>query len=488
MARGINTFKLGAGFNITGQEPIDSRFVVDSTADLWGYEKGSENDPWKTADGKSHVLYNGLVVAIKSTGQLYVLKNRDVYNTEAAWSAVGGDVSADLSALTARVDVLDKLDALQATSGLEVATDGSLKIKLDPAADNALSITDKGIKAIGADYNLVKAGSSSEYAAVYQFMKDGEIVTTINIPKDQFLADAEFVPYVDEETALSYGLVEGDPYLQFKWVADEYGNSKVTYVPVKSLVDVYTSGDYITITDNKVSVNYNELKAKLDTDLKASFEIESITSRISAVEDDVATAKENIATLTANLETTTTKSTENAEAIVALQKDVEEHAIEITGIKGTIDAIKVRNVDTTAVAGISLTHTDSGDDDTDLDTVGISVDTDALAESLKAKLIQDADSVTLTAKIGNLDPDVDEGKPTVQDALTYLESQLDTMAAGGLTGITTETSDVLVITKEAGTTTANINVNTKALISTVAGNIITNKNGKLYAQMAWEAL
>lgn len=45
MARGTNTFKLGAGFNITGQEPIDSRLVVDSTSDLWGYEKGTVNDP-----------------------------------------------------------------------------------------------------------------------------------------------------------------------------------------------------------------------------------------------------------------------------------------------------------------------------------------------------------------------------------------------------------------------------------------------------------
>lgn len=34
MARGTNTYSLSAGFNITGQEPIDSRIVVGALSDL----------------------------------------------------------------------------------------------------------------------------------------------------------------------------------------------------------------------------------------------------------------------------------------------------------------------------------------------------------------------------------------------------------------------------------------------------------------------
>lgn len=34
MARGTNTLSLGAGLNITGQEPIDSRVTVEYESDL----------------------------------------------------------------------------------------------------------------------------------------------------------------------------------------------------------------------------------------------------------------------------------------------------------------------------------------------------------------------------------------------------------------------------------------------------------------------
>ena len=66
MARGTNTFSLGAGFNITGQEPIDSRLVVGTLSDL------TTQETWNGVG-----LYNGLVVAVTESSTLYVLKNRD---------------------------------------------------------------------------------------------------------------------------------------------------------------------------------------------------------------------------------------------------------------------------------------------------------------------------------------------------------------------------------------------------------------------------
>lgn len=110
MARGTNTFSLSAGFNITGQEPIDSRLVVGTLSDL------TTQETWKDVG-----LYNGLVVAVTESSTLYVLKNRDDVTNPESWAAVGGDVSADLAELTADVEGLktnidQKVDKVEGSS------------------------------------------------------------------------------------------------------------------------------------------------------------------------------------------------------------------------------------------------------------------------------------------------------------------------------------------------------------------------------------
>ena len=115
MARGTNTFSLGAGFNITGQEPIDSRLVVGTLSDL------TTQETWNGVG-----LYNGLVVAVTESSTLYVLKNRDDVTNPESWVAVGGDVSADLAELTADVEGLktSKQDKIIAGNGIDLNADG----------------------------------------------------------------------------------------------------------------------------------------------------------------------------------------------------------------------------------------------------------------------------------------------------------------------------------------------------------------------------
>lgn len=67
-----------AGFNITGQEPIDSRLVVGYVSDL------TTASTW-TGVG----LYNGMVVSIQETGDLYILTNRTAPTNAASWKKAG---------------------------------------------------------------------------------------------------------------------------------------------------------------------------------------------------------------------------------------------------------------------------------------------------------------------------------------------------------------------------------------------------------------
>lgn len=166
MARGTNTFSLGAGFNITGQEPIDSRIVVSALSDL------TTQETWNGVG-----LYNGLVVAVTESSTLYVLKNRDDVTNPESWVAVGGDVTADLGELKSDVEGLktSKQDKIIAGNGIDLNADGkTVSIKIDPAG-SGLEVSESGLKAVipeAAEYTIAAASTPTEgYLKSYELQK-----------------------------------------------------------------------------------------------------------------------------------------------------------------------------------------------------------------------------------------------------------------------------------------------------------------------------
>lgn len=125
---------------------------------------------------------------------------------------------------------------------------------------------------------------------VYTLKQGGEVVNTINIPKDQFLKNAEFIAEMPEEEAEEHGLVAGNPYLKFTWQLDEAKegeeNAKVSYVPVKGLVDTYTAEEdaeevQLAIENNVISATIVE-KA-VDMSKLADEVVEEMDSHIKGV-------------------------------------------------------------------------------------------------------------------------------------------------------------------------------------------------------------
>lgn len=415
MARGKNTFSLAAGFNITGQQPIDSRLVVDNVADLY------LADTWSGVG-----LYNGLVVAIKSTGSLYVLKNRDAFDQTSSWVAVGGDVSADLSALTARVGVVETKITPAADSGLEVKNN-ALAVKIDASTDNALKVTEAGLKVVAPVYDLQAVETpDAAYASQYVFSKDGSAVTTINIPKDQFLKSADY--NADEDKLV----------FVFNTFVDGVYTEKTVDVSVKDLVDTYAGSDYIEVSNNVVSVKYDALKTTLAADLKGEFGIEAMSSVISSHDSDLTTIKGQLndeGGLVATVGGHTAKITAIEGSVGSLETTVGNHTTDINGLKATVADCKVRNVNTDAAYGIALTHTDAQGEDGVNDTVGISVNIDTLAAEIIAKHeipAPDASTIKLTADVGS---NTVEGGATVQSTLENLDSRIKAAVSGGVTGI-----------------------------------------------------
>lgn len=114
--------------------------------------------------------------------------------------------------------------------------------ELEAALTEALTIT------------LESSEDDPDYAKVYTLKQGGELIGTINIPKD----------IVIKEGKLVHGYWSGDTFTE-----DEEGpdvaiklvlnNEDVIYINAKDLIDTYTAGDGINLEDNEISI-------KLDRD------------------------------------------------------------------------------------------------------------------------------------------------------------------------------------------------------------------------------
>lgn len=170
-----------------------------------------------------------------------------VFGAKAAAEAAQGDAAA------AEAIANEKVASVTATANKGIVIEGTataptVGIKLDPAEGNIATLSDAGLKVTAPTvnvpvYNLTKDATSTDYAAVYHLTKDGTNVgEAINIPKDLFVESGEIV----ENPA---GQPEGK-YLKLVL----QNQTAPVYINVADLVDAYTAGNGIDISDaNEVS-------------------------------------------------------------------------------------------------------------------------------------------------------------------------------------------------------------------------------------------
>lgn len=397
MARGTNTFSLGAGFNITGQEPIDSRIVVGSLSDL------TNEETW-TGVG----LYNGLVVAVTESSTLYVLKNRDDVTNPESWVAVGGDVSADLAELTADVEELktSKQDKVVAGNGIDISDGKTIAIKIDPAG-SGLEVGPDGLKAVipeAAEYTIAAADSPAEgYLKSYELRKNGEKVgVSIDIPKDLVVTKGE-VKEVETPDDPYSGAQVGDLYLELT-IANQ---GTPVYIPVKSLTDVYTGSTYISVDAGVISVKYNDLKNQINTDL-----VSPISSKVTAVEGKVTALEATVGGEGSGL----------VKDVADLKTNLDQKVDKVEG-SSLITSEKLALIDTNAsdIAGLKLSLSAK------LDNTA-TVNGQAFVEGV---CTIDATQINIKDKVGgNI-----AGTP-VESVLKDLDSRITSAVSGGLTSVT----------------------------------------------------
>lgn len=131
------------------------------------------------------------------------------------------------------------------------------------ASTNTLTLT----KATLPTYTIAKQQSAETgYSATYALLKDNVVTgDKINIPKDMVIESGE-LKYVETPDVPYEGAQVGDPYIDF--VIANSGNQHL-YVPVKDLVDTYTAGTHIVISNNVIShdIQGTDVSTDLGTDL-----------------------------------------------------------------------------------------------------------------------------------------------------------------------------------------------------------------------------
>ncbi|MCD7779314.1 MAG: hypothetical protein LUH05_01420 [Candidatus Gastranaerophilales bacterium] len=117
-----------------------------------------------------------------------------------------------------------------------------------------LSIVDKSVSITTdeSDYSISKQDTAEDgYASTYCLTKDGtQVGEKINIPKDMVIQSGSIATCTAADSPVS-GYVAGDKYIDFV-IANS--DNQHLYILVSDLVNTYTAGTNIDITNNTISV------------------------------------------------------------------------------------------------------------------------------------------------------------------------------------------------------------------------------------------
>ena len=439
MARTQGNIQLGLNIEPTGQSILDARLWVATLEELYSAY------PTKN-------YYQDMVVTVGDQKSQYMLIDVENVTNASGWKRI--DAGAAVETV-----IVDNLISTRTDAALSANQGKVLKDELDSLGVVKLETPEEG------------------FAASYQLQKNGVALgATINVIKD-LVVDSGSVKSVTEADVPYEGAVVGDLYIELVIT-----NGTSLYIPVNQLVDKYEGSDYITVSGaNVVSLNYDALKTKLDTD----FRITTIASDLDAVETTVGALKGTVAQNTANISTNSTSianlqtavsnitNTESPNSLAAkiatLETTVgdEESGLvkDVADAKTALNEIKVKDVDTTSSNGVAL-QLEEG-------RVKVNVVPATLASSINSTQVKVGVAITGGAEIG--------ADQTIAQGMQALSDSIQTAVAGGITSLTSPDETITITDTDTGTSRC-LAVNISKLVST-SSSIKVGDDGKL--DMYW---
>ena len=240
MARTKGQLNFSANIEVKKQAALDARTVVATVADL------TTAATWQDSDGAVW-LYDGLVVAVSSTGELWMLTDADNYTQTASWKRIdGGGVEAGVASVTSGSGAIEvggtendptislKLDNTGAISFLQSAS--GLKASLNATAGS--QIIDDVDKVLGI------SPSSGLYATLGLAYDSGTKKINLTGKSNAVLATIDATDFIKDGMVQNVEL-EGNNLI-FTFNTDA-GTEEIT-VDLSKFIDVYEAGGGIVIS------------------------------------------------------------------------------------------------------------------------------------------------------------------------------------------------------------------------------------------------
>lgn len=258
----VDTFNVASGnkwvdINGSGKTVTIGHSLSSVTAGTTG---SANTVPAITVDAAGHITgVSGKTITPDAIGADVAGAAQDVLGSSS-------DTSDKATVYGARALANTKVASVGATAnkGIEIAgtaTEPTVGIKLSTASGNAASLSADGLmvtipEVTVPEYTITKLSTAtSGYLASYQLQKDNVgIGDVINIPKDYLVKSAEVKTSTGADDAS--GFPAGTKYIDFTVntydTASGSGTTSHIYLNVEDLVDVYTPGNGIDISDANV--------------------------------------------------------------------------------------------------------------------------------------------------------------------------------------------------------------------------------------------
>lgn len=239
-----------------------------------GKEVAINYQPLMTKDGivwvrPSATTVEGLASEIEGLKTRLGALEKDTH-THGNKDVLDGISAEKVTAWDAKVDSIAAGDNSVTIGGTDA--DPTVAVKLSAAENNAIELVEDGLKVVipdTAEYTIVKAAESGDYAAIYNLTKNGEIVgASINIPKDMVVQSGAVVENPEGQAAGTY----------IKLILQNVETP--LYINVGDLIEYVTSGsaegDMVVVAvsdDHKVTATITDgaiTLAKLSTEVQTA--------------------------------------------------------------------------------------------------------------------------------------------------------------------------------------------------------------------------
>lgn len=311
----LKKFDLPKGYQRTGQFPLDPSSIFASKADAELYAAGGVD-----ARGLGGTSYAGQIVSVVENGGVAIY----IIDTAGTLQAVGGDVAADLTNLTSKVNaILEGADD-------ELNSFAEVKAKFD------------NLKDLVVESGEVRKPTTEEAAANQTLNADDEyVVLTIKNGTDKIFINVNSL--VDE-------IKLGTDEVTTKLLSYKDSTLTVSEEGYQQLWETALSESETALTKTAADENYAP-KTIVETVNGHSTTLTGLETKVTANEASITTLKETVG--------------DDEKGLVKSVNDLAQ----------SLSAFKVKDVDTTASNGVNLTLSTEG-------KVGVNVAADTLAAAI----------------------------------------------------------------------------------------------------------